>query len=257
MIKKALVAIPLFAFSMGASAAVVALYGKTEYPVDTNNIVQFLEQNGHTVVYSQVAAPDAAALAGVDAVIAIRSKTGNDAVRDFVLNGGLLITEWSSAEWVLDTAQLLDASIVKEENRGFDSVIHLTDEALAIGLGERGLGTQYSDQGRTEFMYDFTNLGSDVEVMGTLTDGSVVTIGGAAGDGYVLVNGMDWSDYFNAGNHASGQWLLNALEIDWSVIPAPGPGPSPVSEPALPLLLGIGMTALVVAGQRRRREMKR
>ena len=250
MIKKALIAATFLVSSTTASAAVVALYGNNY----SSYISSFLTQNGHTVIYSGTATADPAALNGVDAVILMRT-TGTNAVKDFVLNGGLLITEWDAAEWALNTAHLIDGVAANGKDRGDNRTVFQTDEALALGLGERGVGSQYADGDRTQYMYEFSGLGAGVNALGKLNDGTVVSVGGAAGDGYVLANGTDWGDHFEANgmNHVTGQWLLNALDMNYRQPPVP-PVPGAVSEPAIPALFGLGLTALFISGQRRRKQ---
>ena len=102
-------------------------------------------------------------------------------------------------------------------------------------------------------MHSFANLGSDITTLGPLKDGTVVSIGGTAGTGYVLVSGIDWGDHFEqyGMKHVTGQWLLNALDFKYRRGPVP-PVPDPVSESAFPVLSGVGLTALIVSAQRRR-----
>ena len=52
--------------------------------------------------------PLAAVLAGFEAALLVRTPGNSDLV-NWVSNGGLLISEWDAAGWVLNTANLLDA----------------------------------------------------------------------------------------------------------------------------------------------------
>ena len=235
--KKLLLTLSLLTLSATSNAAVVALFGYNS----NDEIASFLQSNGHSVVYQNYgAAPDANTLKGVDAVIAMR-ESGNDAVRDFVLGGGLLITEWQSTQWAIDTAKLLNGK-TEDNNYIFDNttVTH-TEKGLALGLGDNGLGTSYADGFRTEFIWKITEVGEGADVLATLPDGTPAIIGGKAGNGYVLANSLDWGDDF-IGNSASGQWLLNALNIQY--------GNHAIPEPALPALLGLGMIAMLLNRRR-------
>ena len=225
--------------SATSSAAVVAIFGYNS----NAEIASFLQANGHTVVYQDYAAPEASALNGVDAVIALRAD-GNDAVKSFVLDGGLLITEWTSAEWAINTANLLSGTasnggIIDDISYAQNSTITLTDKALRLGLGDNGLGSQYADGERTGFAYSIENTTADILAT---SEGKTVMVGGSAGDGYVLANSLDWADIFQ-GNTPSGQWLLNALNIQYGAS-------SSVPEPALPALLGLGLTAMFFSRRR-------
>ena len=233
--QKLLATLALLALSATSNAAVVAIFGSNS----NNAIATFLQNNGHTVVYQSAAAPGADKLAGVDAVIAMR-EAGNDAVRDFVLGGGLLITEWQAVQWAIDTVKLIDGKTSSNTAIGHGTTITQTDAALALGLGDDGLGSQYADGPRTEFIWQIAEVGAGVDVLATLPNGSPAIIGGAAGDGYVLANSLDWGDSFT-GNSASGQWLLNALNIQYR---------NRIPEPALPALLGLGLTAMLISRRR-------
>ena len=234
--KKTLLALTLVTLSATSHAAVVALFGSNS----NSSIAAFLQSNGHSVVYQNSAAPSASALQGVDAVISMRNTDGNDAVKDFVLGGGLLITEWNAAKWAIDTAKLLDGKTNNNKSIGTGTTITQTDAAMVLGLGDNNLGKQYADGPRTEFVWEITEVGAGVDVLGTLPNGSPAIIGGKAGNGYVLANSLDWGDGF-IGNSASGQWLLKALNIQYKHVP----------EPFVPALLGIGLTAFLFKKRRR------
>ena len=58
--------------------------------------------------YGRATPAGAASYAGLDAFILLRT-TGTTELANFVLGGGLLITEWSASQWALNTVNLLNA----------------------------------------------------------------------------------------------------------------------------------------------------
>lgn len=221
-------------FSMSANAAIIAVFGNNS----NLSVTSFLTANGHTVTNFGIAAPTAAQLAGVNAVIALRAD-GNDAVRDFVLAGGLLITEWSAAEWTLDIANLLNADGGTNSFIGSNTPVTLTAAGLALNLG-MGLPNPYSDGPRTEFQWTLSNIGAGVDILATIPGNTPAIIGGQSGSGYTLINSLDWADSFPESASASGTWLLNALNLVRSE-------PNPVPAPATLVLLLIGLVGITAA----------
>lgn len=239
MLKKiALIAASLFVTAT-AQADVIAVYGSNQ----NANVVSFLNSNGHTATNYGSAAPTAAQLAGADAVINLRG-TGNADVQNFVINGGLLITEWRGAEWALDTANLLDADGGSNLFIGTNTPITHTAAGLALGLGN-GLANPFADGVRTEFQWTLSNIGAGADILATRPGDIATIIGGIAGSGYALINALDWADGFPSGGSTSGTWLLNALNIE-------------IGERRVPVvntvaLLGLGLVGL---GLSRRRHKK-
>ena len=234
---KTLLATLLLSLTTYTQAAVVAIMG-TGLASGTA-IENFLASHGHTVVYNSASAPSSANLAGVDAVIALRTD-GNEDVKNFVLNGGLLITEWTAAVWAVNTAQLLEAHAGNRIEIP-NSTVMLTDAGKALGLGARDMPEIYSDPGRSDVIRPFTGLGEGVDVLSALPGGEAAIIGGAAGSGYVIASSLDWADYFGSASYATRTWLLNALDVKWNT-----PNNSSVPEPATLLLLILGCSTLLL-----------
>jgi len=213
MIKKiALIAASLLV-TVTAQADVIAVYGSNQ----NNNVVTFLNNNGHTATNYGSAAPTAGQLAGANAVINLRG-TGNTAVQNFVTNGGLLITEWRGAEWALDTANLLNADGGSNLQIGTNTLITHTAAGLALGLGN-GLANPFADGPRTQFQWTLSNIGVGVDILATRPGDIATIIGGISGSGYALINSLDWADGFPSGGSTSGTWLLNALDIEVGQVP--------------------------------------
>lgn len=235
---KALFAALLFSLTAHTQAAVVAIMGTGLS--SSAAIEKFLTSNGHTVVYNEAAAPGAASLKGVDAVIALRTD-GNDDLKNFVLNGGLLITEWTAALWAVNTAQLIEAH-AGDRIEIPNSTVMLTDAGKALGLGARDMPEIYSDLGRSDVIRPFTGLGEGVEVLSALPSGEAAIISGTAGSGYVIASSLDWADYFSSANYATRTWLLNALDVKWNT-----PANGTIPEPATLLLLSLGCCAFLLS----------
>lgn len=235
-VKKVLLALALSASWLAAQAAVVVVFGSNS----NSQITSFLNANGHVATNLANSAPTAGQLAGVDAVVMMRT-TGNASLQSWVLGGGLLITEWDSSIWALNTAGLLASTDIGGGFVGTNSTSMHTAEGLALGLGT-GLSNPYVDSNRTEFARSFSPLGVETDVLAERSAGQDVIIGGNSGAGYTLINGWDWGDSFPAGGSVSGQWLLNALNV------APN---ASVPEPGSLALVGAALLALRLKKPRR------
>ncbi|MEM7059548.1 MAG: VPLPA-CTERM sorting domain-containing protein [Pseudomonadota bacterium] len=222
--RKLLLGLVLGAMSATAASAVsVGVAGSDRYS-------SFLNANGHSSSGVALTAP---ALANLDVLI-LNRVNGNQAVVDFVNNGGLLITEWSASDWALDTANLLDARDVGGGFVASGTTITFTAAGQATNLDDRS-GPSYNTNGfATEFFRRFDNIGAGVEVLATRPGDEAVILAGSYGLGTVLIMGYDWNDQFYGGAIDTGneQVLLEAVEFSLSPV-------SPVPLPAgAPLLLG-------------------
>ena len=245
---RSLVLILAAAVASPVQAAAIAVFGENS----NDQVTSFLNANGHIAKNFGILPPDD--LSSFQVVVALR-KPGNDAVKQFVLDGGLLITEWNAAGWALDVANLLDADAGGIASLGLQALISITDAGLALGLG-KGLGNPYNDGERTSSHSTLLNIGNGVDVLGTgplpalqmlaaLSDPPpfpAVTIGGNSGKGYTLVNALDWADIFPTTGSPSGQWLLNAVNVRQV---------QPVPEPDTLALAALALTCLVAARRRR------
>jgi hypothetical protein len=213
-----------------ANAGLIGVFGSN----NNSNIVSFLNANGHTAT-NFGGSIDAGQLNGLDAVIGLRAD-GNGDLLNFVLGGGLYITEWRAAEWALDVANMLDADGVGIQRIGGNTPITQSALALSMGLGN-GLPNPYSDGGRTEYDWTINNVGNDVDILATRPGDIPVIIGGQVGAGYAFINSLDWADSFPASNSTSGTWLLNALNADVRNV-------SQVPEPSTLAIFALGVMGL-------------
>lgn len=220
-------ALSLAAVATPASAATVMLKGSNSNTAITN----FLTANGHTVV------ANSNVYTGVDAVVLLRTN-GDAGLANFVLGGGTLVTEWSGADWAM--ANLLGGSVSGGGFVGTNTTVTFTAAGLAAGLGA-GVGNSYSAGVASEFFRNFNSLGTG-SVLATRPGNNAVIVGGAAGSGYVVANGIDWADSFGQTGANNGQVLLNSIGVR---------GMGAVPEPATWAMLILGMG--VVGGAMRRR----
>jgi hypothetical protein len=209
-------------------AAVISLFGSNS----NGSVESFLDANGHVATDFALAAPSAANLAGADVAIALRSAIFNADLVNFISNGGLLITEWDSAEPALDVHNLLNADGGSNSFIGSDTPITVTPAGVALGLNT-GLPNPYADGPRTEFQWTLSNIGAGVDILAVFGANVPAVIGGAFGGGYVIVNSLDWADAFPAGASASGQFLLNEIALE----------PQQVPEPFTTALVGLGIAS--------------
>jgi uncharacterized protein (TIGR03382 family) len=216
-----------------AQALNIGLFGTNS----SANITTFLTNNGHTVTASP------GSLVGFDAVILLRT-TGNATIQNFVLNGGLLITEWDAADWALDTANLLNAD---DDGGGFigtGTQVTFTAAGLSQGLGT-GLSNPYSDGVRTEFFRTFSSIGGGVDILATRPGNIPAILGGASGAGRTVIVGYDWADSFPATLSNNGQLILNILN-------SRGGGNNAAPEPGTIGLATMGLLALGAVLRRRK-----
>ncbi len=178
-----------------ASAATVMIKGFNS----NSAISSFLTANGHTVV------ANSSIYTGVNAVVLLRAP-GDAALASFILGGGRLVTEWSGADWAM--SNLLGGSVSSGGFVGTGTTVTFTAAGVAAGLSS-GVGPSYSAGPASEFFRNFSNVGTG-SVLATRPGGIAAIVGGSAGSGYVVANGIDWADSFNA-SQANGQVLLNSI----------------------------------------------
>ena len=176
----------LFAMSLlmasSVNAGVIGVWGGS-----FNTWNSYITNTGNTAV----SVNSGSDLSELDQVWLIR-QDGSANLIDYVNNGGTLVTEWSGAGWAVDTASLLDATATSLGFVGTGTSITFTSEATDLGLGTN-TGNPYSNGVATQFFWSFTDLGSDVDVIATIT-GFDVGISGSYGNGNVLALGWDWQD---------------------------------------------------------------
>ena len=210
----------LAATATAANAETVMLKGSNS----NSAIATFLQSNGYTVV------ANSNDYTGVDAVILLRS-SGDASLTDFVNSGGLLITEWSGADWAMSS--LLGGFVSGGGFVGTGTEVSFSADGLALGLGAN-VGTSYTASIGSQFFRNFGGLGSG-SVLATRPGDIAAIVGGSAGSGYVVANGIDWADTFGSTGAANGQVLLNSLGLRMS---------SAVPEPATWMMLLLGFFAI-------------
>lgn len=192
--------------------------------------------------YEVVDAPSSATYGTFDAIIMLRT-TGSQELIDFVNAGGLLVTEWSASQWVLNTAQLLGTT--RDTGGGLvatGTVVTFTTEGTAAGLSTN-IGASYAEGSNTEFFRDFSPIDATTTTVYATRPGNIpVIIGGTYGAGAVLVLGYDWADHGYAANGPTANLILNAFNFTGSPIPEPG---------SAALFLGAGAFGVVALRRRR------
>lgn len=225
----------IFAAASPASAATFMIRGSNS----NTAISSFLAGQGHTVV------ANSNNFTGVDAVILLRTP-GDAFLANYVLGGGLLVTEWTGADWAVST--LLGGAVSGGSFVGTNTPVTFTSDGLAVGLGN-GVGNSFTAVVASEFFRSFSSTGSG-SVLATRPGNFAAIVGGSAGSGYVVANGIDWADSFGSTGSANGQVLLNSLSIRGNVTGA-------VPEPATwaMMLLGFGFVGGAVRTAKRRQKV--
>ena len=207
----------------GSKATNVALIGSN----GNANMAIFLAANGFSVTDFGTSIPSAGTLASYNAVVLLRMD-GNSTIANWVNNGGVLVTEWSAADWAITTAGLLSATATMVGSVGTGTSITFAASSLGNQLGT-GLTNPYSDGGASEFFYNFTGLGGSVQILATRPTNLPAIIAGPSGTGYTFIVGYDWADGFPSGSSNSGTLLKNILNSGMGgSLPAPA-NPASVS----------------------------
>lgn len=188
----------------------------------SGEIKTFLEANGYPTTINPTS------LNEFDIAILMR-RDGNDGLRNWVLNGGYLITEWSASKWALNTANLLPAIDLNLDITDSENAQHVKIRPWGVALGfADGLSCNpYFDAQRTQFFREFA-FSTCVDYIGQrVLDLEPAIFGGRSGQGQTLVIGYDWSDGFNnsvENDPDTPQLLLNALNYGYrcvEVLPNP------------------------------------
>jgi hypothetical protein len=200
-------------------AATIGLLGSNSNAA----LAAFLTSNGNTVRNLNSTAD----FTGLDTVILLRNSpteaTSND-LRNFVLNGGRLITEFTGADWALNdnTGNLLNADVDGGAILPLSRPITFTQPGIDSGLAN-GVNNPYSDGTRTQAFRFIANIGSGVSVLANRPGDNPAIIGGASGLGTTLIIGYDWADNFANANADTQRLILNALNYTASTPQVPEP----------------------------------
>lgn len=231
-----------------AAALIIGVFG--EGSPTPAGLASLYDAQGFTAdAYAPALLPDAALIDTLDVIVAIRVDI-TQAVVDRVADGALLITEWDASVSTLNTFDMLDATDNGGGNIGLGTMITLTAEGLAAGLGaDLPSGAWDSPNTSTQFFRTFGAIGPSVEVLATRPGNIPVLLGGTFGSGRVLVAGWDWQDqlYDAVIDTGNERFLFNALTYG---VPVAQP-PTEVPVPATALLLLLGLVALAAASRRR------
>ncbi|MDM7861112.1 PEP-CTERM sorting domain-containing protein [Alteromonas sp. ASW11-36] len=236
--RKFLLSIVLLGFSGFSHAALIGVWGGNFSSFQT-----LINGTGNSAVALN-SSSTAADLAAVDQVWLIRT-SGNATLLNYVSNGGVLITEWSAAEWAVDTVSMLNADVASISYQGNAVPVTFTQAGLDLGFGN-ATGNPYSNGGATSFFQSFTNIGNGVDIIATIAGGFNVGVSGAFGAGRVTALGWDWQDLTDSGASSVINGLFFTDIINSSVRQA-----ADVSEPASVALLAL---ALVGFSMRRKRK---
>jgi PEP-CTERM motif len=203
-----------------AQAATIGLLGTNSNAALTT----FLQSNGNTVVDLNTTTN----FTGLDTVILLRTSPTDSVSTDlqnFVLGGGRLITEFTGADWALNTANLLNADVTGGATISPNTTITFTQAGIDSGLSD-GIGSSYADGSRTQSFRTIPigNIGTGVDVLANKpSTNPVAIIGGASGLGSTLVIAYDWADDFANANTDTQQLILNALNYPPTVPTVPEP----------------------------------
>jgi hypothetical protein len=183
---KAALAGSILSVSSFANAGLIGVWGGGFSTWDS-----YLANSGHTAVDID-SSSTLAELSLLDQVWLIR-QDGDSDLLDYVANGGTLVTEWRASTWAITNNAMLDATVTQYAYVNSNETISFTAQGQALGLGD-ALGSSYSNGGSTQFFEEFTNIGSEVDIVATFNGGRIAGISGMYGAGNVLSLGWDWQD---------------------------------------------------------------
>jgi hypothetical protein len=214
-----------------ASARSVAIYGTN----DDASIASLLQSNGHQVTRYGSSAPNASQLASHEVLIMLR-RTGTNDISTWVQSGGLVITEWTSADWVIQ-AGLVQGSGGSGGCPGTQGV-NFTQAGQIIS---QGVQSGFTSPNGTECWRNMTASGN-TEIYATRNGNAHAIIGGASGSGWVFAFGSDWADNF--GGQATQdlrQLILNMVAFQ------PGGGAVPASS-TMTVIITVAILGLLMGG---------
>lgn len=245
-ILKLAAAVAFMLTSTQSIAATIGIFGAGGHGPGYGAVLTAHGHNATNITAAQ--AEDVGFLSGFDLVILSR-RAGTVGLKNYVENGGNLVTEWFAADWTLNEANLLAADgqvgFSPSTFVGTNTPITFTAAGIASGLSA-GISTTYSDAGSTQFFWPITNIGHEIEILATRAGGEPVIIAGASGAGHVLLMAHDWNDRAydpSDGIELNEQLLLNAVSYRNSTLDEVAPVPLPASLPLL--LVGLSLLGLI------------
>jgi len=207
-------------------AGIIGVFGESFSIWDSS-----LTAAGHTAVNVD-SETSAAQLATLDQVWLIRQNENSNLI-DYVGNGGAFTTEWSVADWVLDTVSMLDSNADLLDYIATNTQITFDQDGIDLGLSDN-VGNPYANGGSTEYFHSVNHLGTDV--VATITEYNLGVTGGY-GVGNVLALVWSWRDVYSTGNITTQDLVTDITNV--------GFGGLSVSEPVnitFPGLVGFSLS---------------
>jgi hypothetical protein len=213
-----------------AQASTIGLWGDDNL---ASNI--FSSGNGVRIVSGQSSLQT---LQSFDQIWLIRTN-GSQALKDYVWQGGVLVTEWSASTYAASLIDVQEAFGCS----GCERTVSFTLSGTNIGLGAT-TGASYTNGGANDHVRSFTNLGADVSVIARGdVSGLDIGVAGHYGSGYVVALGWDWRD---AANDSITQSLFKDIANISSF------GQAVVQNVSAPTTISAGLFALLAFGFRRK-----